>query len=138
MIVALIGIAVVYLWPTKKIVGWVALGLAFVLLVAWGVLEFGPVPFEEHARIVITKMEPKTGPPAPGMAPIWVMNVHYRNAGKIPTEAVAWKVSVRPIVGEETEDAIRAHQDELLEAKNWNVLMANSGGRQLYPDDPKD
>jgi hypothetical protein len=39
LFVAIVGIAAPYLWPDAKIIGWIALGLAGALVLAWPVLE---------------------------------------------------------------------------------------------------
>src|SRR5712692_5977577 len=39
LFVGLVGIALMYLWPDKKWIGWLFLGVAGILLVGWAVLE---------------------------------------------------------------------------------------------------
>jgi hypothetical protein len=39
LLVAVIGVALVYLWPDKRWIGWLCLGIAAILAASWGTLE---------------------------------------------------------------------------------------------------
>jgi hypothetical protein len=38
LIVALIGVAATYLWPDKKLIGWICFSLAALLIIGWATL----------------------------------------------------------------------------------------------------
>ena len=53
VILAFIAIAAPYLWPDKKWIGWIALGCALMLGLAWGWMEFGNEIPRLHSRYPI-------------------------------------------------------------------------------------
>jgi hypothetical protein len=61
LIMCLIGLGITILWPTKRWIGWISLGLGLLLGLGWGFLEMGAKK-RDDSKVEVKKAEPLSIP----------------------------------------------------------------------------